>query len=101
MMAAVVLAAAAATVAGLVVAVAPANAAPDAYIALSIELLNDNPPVSTVGGSSIGPSESQAGTASLTNCVNNGGSHCVTQVVAKNACAAAASNLLTALFWAT
>jgi hypothetical protein len=71
---------------------ATANAAPDAYIALSIGLLNDNPPVSTVGGSSIGPSDSQAATASLTNCVNNGGGHCVTQVIAKNACAAAASN---------
>jgi hypothetical protein len=91
-MAAVVLVAAAATVAGFLGAVAPANAAPDAYIALSIGLLNDNPPVRTVGGSSIGPNENQAGTASLTNCVNNGGGHCVTQVIAKNACAAAASN---------
>ena len=89
---AVVLVAAAAAVTGLVGGIEPANAASDAYIALSIGLLNDNPPVSTVGGSSIGPDQNQAGTASLTNCVNNGGGHCVTQVIAKNACAAAASN---------
>jgi hypothetical protein len=31
-------------------------------------------------------------TASLTNCVNNGAGHCVNQVIATNACAAAASN---------
>lgn len=76
---------------GLVAAPAPANAA-DAYIALSVGLLNDNPPVQTVGGSSIGPDQEQARIASLTNCQNNGGSHCVTEVIAKNACAAAAAN---------
>ena len=37
----------------------------------------------------------QSGSAAqgaLTNCVNNGGSHCVAQVIATNECAAAASN---------
>jgi hypothetical protein len=91
MTAAAVLVAAAALVTGLVGAVAPAHAA-DAYIALSVGLLNDNPPVATVGGSSIGPNESQAATASLVNCQNNGGNQCVTQAIAKNACAAAAAN---------
>lgn len=90
-MAAVVLVAAAATVAGLVGAIAPANAA-DAYIALSLGYINENPPVTMAGGSAIAASQDQAATASLTNCVNNGGSHCVNQVIAQNACAAAASN---------
>jgi hypothetical protein len=76
---------------GLVGAPPPAHAA-DAYIALSVGLLNDNPPVKTVGGSAIGPDHDQAGIASLSNCQNNGGNHCVTEVIAKNACAAAAAN---------
>jgi hypothetical protein len=91
MMASVVLVAATAIVASLLGPTPTANAA-DAYIALSIGLLNDNPPVRTVGGSAIAPSDSEAGTASLTNCVNNGGGHCVNEVITKNACAAAASN---------
>jgi len=91
-MAAAVLVAAAATVAGLVGAIAPANAAPDAYIALSLGFINENPPVTMAGGSAIAASQDGAATASLTNCVNNGGSHCVNQVIATNACAAAASN---------
>jgi len=91
MMAAAVLFAAAAIVAGLVGAIAPANAA-DQYIALSLGYINENPPVTMAGGSAIAASQDQAATASLTNCVNNGGSHCVNQVIANNACAAAASN---------
>jgi uncharacterized protein DUF4189 len=86
------LVAAGATVVGLLGATAPANAAPDAYIALSIGFINENPPVTMAGGSAIAATQDQAATASLTNCVNNGGSHCVNQVIAKNACAAAASN---------
>jgi hypothetical protein len=84
-------AAAIAIAVGLVIA-PPAARAADAYIALSVGLLNDNPPVQTVGGSAIGPDRDQAGIASLSNCQNNGGSHCVTQVIAKNECAAAAAN---------
>ena len=76
---------------GLVGAPPPANAA-DAYIALSVGFINENPPVTMAGGSSIGPDEEQARIASLSNCQSNGGSHCVTQVIAKNECAAAASN---------
>jgi uncharacterized protein DUF4189 len=91
MMAAAVLFAAAAIVAGLVGAIAPANAA-DQYIALSLGYINENPPVTMAGGSAIAASQDQAATASLTNCVNNGGNHCVNQVIANNACAAAASN---------
>lgn len=81
----------AAIVVGVVGTPAPAQAA-DAYIALSVGLVNDNPPVQTVGGSSIGPDEEQARIASLSNCQGNGGSHCVTEAIAKNACAAAAAN---------
>ena len=91
MMAAAVLFAAAAIVAGLVGAIAPANAV-DQYIALSLGYINENPPVTMAGGSAIAASQDQAATASLTNCVNNGGNHCVNQVIANNACAAAASN---------
>jgi hypothetical protein len=91
-MAAAVLVAAAATVAGLVGAITPANAAPDSYIALSLGYINENPPVTMAGGSGIAGSQDQAATASLTNCVNNGGGNCVNQVIATNACAAAASN---------
>ncbi|MDT4999761.1 MAG: hypothetical protein QOK12_1866, partial [Mycobacterium sp.] len=90
-MAAVVLVAAATTVAGFVGAPAPANAA-DAHIALSLGYINENPPVTMAGGSAIAATKDEALTASLTNCVNNGGSHCVNQVVATNGCAAAASN---------
>jgi Domain of unknown function (DUF4189) len=89
--AAVVLVAAATTVAGFVGAPAPANAA-DAHIALSLGYIQENPPVTMAGGSAIAANKDEALTASLTNCVNNGGSHCVNQVVATNGCAAAASN---------
>ncbi len=37
-------------------------------------------------------SQDQAGQGALTNCSNNGASHCVTVVIATNECAAAASN---------
>jgi hypothetical protein len=84
--------AAGATVAGLVGAAPPANAAPDAYIALSLGYINENPPVTMAGGSAISTDQDQARIQSLTNCQNNGGSHCVAVVIAKNSCAAAASN---------
>lgn len=88
---AAVLLAAFAGVVGMVSAPAPAHAA-DAFIALSIGFINENPPVTMVGGSAISATQDQAGIGALTNCQNNGGSHCVTQVIAKNECAAAASN---------
>lgn len=81
-----------ASVAGLLGAAAPANAAPDAYVVLSAGDVNDAPPVRTVGGMSIGPDATQANGISLSNCVNNGGNHCVVEVSAKNSCAAVASN---------
>lgn len=84
-----VIVAVAATV--LVGTAAPAHAA-DAYVALSVGLANDNPPVQTIGGMSIGPDADQARIASLSNCQNNGGGHCVFEMSAKNACAAAAAN---------
>ena len=86
-----VLLAAVATVVGMVGAPAPAHAA-DAYIALSIGFINENPPVTMAGGSAINSDQEQARIGSLTNCQNNGGSQCVTEVIAKNECAAAASN---------
>lgn len=86
-----VLLAAAATAVGMISAPAPAHAA-DQYIALAIGFVNENPPVTMAGGSAISSSQDGAGQGSLTNCVSNGASHCVTQVIAKNECAAAASN---------
>jgi hypothetical protein len=86
------LVAAGATVAGMVGAVAPANAAPDAYIALALGYINANPPVTMAGGSAINTDQEQARIGSLTNCQANGGGNCVTVVIAKNACAAAVSN---------
>jgi hypothetical protein len=83
--------ASAATVAGLVGTVAPANAA-DQYIALALGYVNENPPVTMAGGSSIAGTQDAAAQGALTNCVNNGGSHCVTVVIGTNECAAAASN---------
>jgi len=88
---AAVLLAAFATVVGMLSAPAPAHAA-DQYIALAIGFVSENPPVTMAGGSAISATQEQAGQNALTNCVSNGGSHCVTQVIATNACAAAASN---------
>jgi hypothetical protein len=83
--------ASAATVVGLVGTAAPANAA-DQYIALALGYVNENPPVTMAGGSSIAGTQDAAAQGALTNCVNNGGSHCVTVVIGTNECAAAASN---------
>ncbi len=83
--------AAIATVAGMAVAPAPAHAA-DQYIAVALGYINENPPVTMAGGSAINTSQEQAAQGALTNCVNNGGSHCVTEAIATNECAAAASN---------
>jgi hypothetical protein len=83
--------ASAATIAGLVGTAAPANAA-DQYIALALGYVNENPPVTMAGGSSIAGTQDAAAQGALTNCVNNGGSHCVTVVIGTNECAAAASN---------
>jgi hypothetical protein len=88
---AAILLAASASGVGMLVAAAPAQAA-DQYIALAIGFVTENPPVTTAGGSGIGASPDQAGQGSLTNCSGNGAGHCVTQVIAKNECAAAASN---------
>jgi hypothetical protein len=88
-MAGVMLVTAGASVAGMLGAAAPANAA-DAYIVLAAGDVNDAPPVRTVGGIYIGPDQNTG--AALSNCVDNGGQHCVVEVIAKNACAAVASN---------
>jgi uncharacterized protein DUF4189 len=80
-----------ATVVGMVSAPAPAHAA-DQYIALAIGFISENPPVTMAGGSAINSDQQQAGFGSLANCESNGGGGCVTQVIAKNECAAAASN---------
>ena len=77
---AAILLAAAATVAGVVGTAAPANAA-DQYIALALGYVNENPPVTMAGGSSIAGTQDAAAQGALTNCVNNGGSHCVTVVI--------------------
>jgi len=83
--------AAVATVLGMVSTTAPAYAA-DQYIALALGYVNENPPVTMAGGSAIAGTQDAAVQGALTNCVNNGGSHCVTVVIGTNECAAAASN---------
>jgi hypothetical protein len=88
---AAVLLAAIATVIGMISTSAPAHAA-DQYIALALGFVSENPPVTMAGGSAINSTPEQAGQGALTNCVNNGGTQCVTQVIATNECAAAASN---------
>ena len=88
---AAVLLAAIATAVGMVSAPAPARAA-DQYIALAIGYVSENPPVTMAGGSAINSDQQQAGFGSLSNCESNGGGGCVTQVIAMNECAAAASN---------
>jgi Domain of unknown function (DUF4189) len=82
--------ASAASVAGMMSA-APAQAA-DQYIALALGYVSENPPVTMTGGSAIAGTQDAAAQGALTNCVNNGGSQCVTVVIATNECAAAASN---------
>lgn len=86
-----VMLAAAATVVGMITAAPPAHAA-DAYIALAIGYVSENPPVTMAGGSAISGDQQQAAFGALSNCESNGGGGCVTQVIAKNECAAAASN---------
>jgi hypothetical protein len=71
--------------------IATANAA-DQFVVVAVGLANDNPPVVSVGGMSVGTDEQQAGINALSNCQNNGGSHCVLEASAKNGCAAAAAN---------
>lgn len=88
--AAVVLAAGA-TVVGMIGAAAPAHAA-DQYVAVALGYVSENPPVTMAGGSAIAATQEAAAQGALTNCVNNGGSHCVTVAIGTNECAAAASN---------
>ena len=73
-------------------ATAPANAASDAYVAVAIGLVNDAPPVTTVGGLSTAADENQAYQGALSDCVGKGGHQCVVEAVMQNGCAAAASN---------
>jgi hypothetical protein len=91
-LAAVMLMTAGAGVTSLIGATAPATAAPDAYIALAVGDLNDAPPVRTAGGSAIGGDQNQLSGAALSNCVDNGGQHCVLEIITSNGCAAAAAN---------
>lgn len=88
---AAILLAAAATVVGMAVTPAPAHAA-NQYIALALGYVNENSPVTMAGGSAIAATQDAAAQGALTNCVNNGGSHCVTVAIGTNECAAAASN---------
>ena len=76
---------------GMIGVAAPAQAA-DSYIAVALGYINENPPVTMAGGSAIAATQDAAAQSALTNCVNNGGSHCVVEAIATNECAAAASN---------
>jgi Domain of unknown function (DUF4189) len=89
--AAAIVVAAGATAVSLLGATATANAA-DQYVVVAAGLANDNPPVISIGGMAVGTDEQQTGLNALSDCQNSGGSHCVMQASAKNACAAAAAN---------
>jgi hypothetical protein len=91
-MAGVMLVTAGATVTGLLGAAAPASATDYPFVAIAVGLLNDAPPVQTVGGLSIDPDQNKASQGALTDCVNSGGGHCVVEIIANGECAAAASN---------
>lgn len=91
-MAGVMLMTAGTGVTGVISATAPANAADDSYIAVAVGLLNDAPPVASVGGLSINATQDQAAHGSLSDCVAKGGHQCVFEAVIQNGCAAAASN---------
>lgn len=91
-LAGVMLVTASASLTGLLGATAPANAANDGYVAAAVGLLNDAPPVSTVGGLGIAADQSQAYQAALSDCVRKGGHQCVVEAVKQGGCAAAASN---------
>jgi hypothetical protein len=90
--ASVMLVTASAGLTGLLGATAPANAANDGYVAAAVGLLNDAPPVSTVGGLGIAADQNQAYQAALSDCVSKGGHQCVVEAVKQGGCAAAASN---------
>ena len=70
--AAAFLVAAGATVANLLGATAPANAA-DQYVVVAVGLANDNPPVVSIGGMAIGTDENQTGINAQTDCVKQRG----------------------------
>ena len=69
---AAVLLAAAATVAGMVGAPAPAHAA-DQYIALALGYVNENPPVTMAGGSAISASPATRRPRGADELLSNGG----------------------------
>src|SRR5689334_2999280 len=67
-MAGAMLMTAAASGAGLFGATASANAADGGYVAVAIGLVNDAPPVTTVGGLSVNADQSQALQGALSDC---------------------------------
>jgi hypothetical protein len=87
----VVLVAAGAGLADLPGATAPANAYPGSFVAISVGIANETPPVQTVGGLAIDEDADTARIRSLSSCQSSGGGQCVFEASSK-ACAAAASN---------
>jgi Domain of unknown function (DUF4189) len=87
----VVLLAAGATVASPFAATAPAHAYPGSFIAISVGLASETPPVQTVGGMAIDEDADTARIRSLSSCQSSGGGQCVFEATSQS-CAAAASN---------
>lgn len=73
-----------AALAGAFGAAAPANAAPDLFIALSYSFQ------SNVAGIAVTGDSEQSRLKSLSNCQDSGGNHCVTFAIEKNTCVAMA-----------
>jgi hypothetical protein len=70
----------------------PATAAPDEYVAISVGVVNETPPVRTIGGVGNDADPDKARAESLSGCQSAGGGQCVFEVIAPHGCVSAASN---------
>jgi hypothetical protein len=70
----------------------PATAAPDEYVAISVGVANETPPVRTIGGVGNDADPDKARAESLSGCQSAGGGQCVFEVIAPHGCVSAASN---------
>jgi hypothetical protein len=91
-MAGATLVTAAAAVASLLSASAPAIAAPDEYVAISVGIANETPPVRTIGGVGNDADADKARAESLSGCQSAGGGQCVFEIIAPHGCVSAAAN---------
>lgn len=77
---------------GSLVAAPHAPAAPATFIAVAAGDVDENPPVTSVGGIGTATDAGQANQAALSACVGKGGHQCVVVIAAQGICVAAATN---------